>query len=276
MTRFQSGALLLFALVSTSLSADTMKGNFHFGNVRFDAVDAIAYQVDVKDEKAPLTIVALTDFKIDRPGVMAAIDPIQALYTQSGEKGNFVTVRIASPDHCSVAGWLASTQQQIDLGGFSGKNTVSANSRVNGECATKHPEKLFDDEYDFKFSYDVPITVVPKPTTLTAGGGDAGSQYLALLKAIQARDWTGAHLHVPEGSLPDTKAKVAESNYFENLELNYPKASATVTGGLMKGDRAQIDIAGMNHDGRKINGTVMMKKVGSDWRVIDQQFYGTE
>ena len=32
----------------------------------------------------------------------------------------------------------------------------------------------------------------------------------------------------------------------------------------------------MNHDGRKINGTVVMKKVGSDWRVIDQQFYGTE
>ena len=52
--------------------------------------------------------------------------------------------------------------------------------------------------------------------------------------------------------------------------------SATVTGGLMKGDRAQIDVAGSNHDGRKIKGVVALKKVGSNWRVVDQQFYGTE
>ena len=258
------------------MAADMVKGSFHFGKVRFEPVDAFAYQVDVNGEKAPATIVALTSFKIDRAAVLAAIDPVNAFYAQSGEKGNFMMVRIISPERCSVAGFLAEDQQQIDLGGFPAKNTVSTSSRVAGECFTKQPEKSFNNEYDFRFSYDVPITAIPKPTTLPAGGGEPGSQYLSLLKAIQASDWDGAHLHVAEGELPDTKQKASQSNYFQNLSLNYPKASATVTGGLMKGDRAQIDVAGSNHDGRKIKGVVALKKVGSNWRVVDQQFYGTE
>ena len=51
---------------------------------------------------------------------------------------------------------------------------------------------------------------------------------------------------------------------------------ASVTGGVMKGDRANLDIAGTHHDGHKIKGVVLMKKLGSDWWVIDQQFFGGE
>ena len=57
--------------------------------------------------------------------------------------------------------------------------------------------------------------------------------------------------------------------------MNYPK-TAKVTGGLMKGDRANVEIRGVNHDGRKIKGTVAMQKISGEWRVLDQSFYGED
>jgi hypothetical protein len=272
--------LLFFALFLTaSLSADTVKGSFRFGPVKFEPVDAFAYQVDVEGEKTPTTIVAMTSYKIDRPAVLAAIDPVQSFYAQTGGgTGNFVLVRIVAPDKCGIFAGLTTGDrpQDIDLSSsnFPAKN-MSSPTRIAGDCFTKAPAKFFDDEYEFHFTYDVPITAIPKPTALAAGGGDPGTQYAALVKAIQASDWDGAHAHVAEGELPATKKKASESNYFEGLQLNYPK-NVTVTGGLIKGDRAQLDLRGTSHDGRKITGVVMMKKNGNDWRVLGQQFYGTE
>jgi len=270
---------ILALLVAAHVSADTIKGSFRFGPVKFEPVDAFAYRVDVEGEKEPMTIVAMTSYKIDRAAVLAAIDPIQSFYAQTGGgTGNFVLVRIVAPDKCGIFAGLTTGDrpQDIDLSSskFPAKNTSSP-TRIAGECFMKAPAKFFDDEYEFHFTYDVPITAIPKPTVLAAGGGDPGTQYVALVKAIQASDWDGAHLHVAEGELPATKKKASESNYFENLQLNYPK-NVTVTGGLTKGDRAQLDVRGTSHDGRKITGVVMLKKNGSDWHVLDQQFYGTE
>lgn len=271
--------LLIFALFLTAqLSADTIKGSFRFGKVKFEPVDAFAYQADVEGEKAPMTIVAMTSYKIDRAAVLGAIDPVQSFYAQTGGgTGNFVLVRIVAPDRCSVYAGLTTGErpQDINLGKFPAKNTTSSATRITGDCFMKAPEKMFDDEYEFHLTYDVPVTPFPKPSPLAAGGGDPGTQYAALVKAIQASDWDAAHLHVADGELPATKKKVSESNYFEGLRANYPK-TVTVTGGLIKGDRAQLDVRGTNHDGRNITGVVMMKKNGSDWRVLDQQFYGTE
>ncbi|MGZ7040062.1 MAG: hypothetical protein ACXVJO_17935, partial [Thermoanaerobaculia bacterium] len=217
-------------------------------------------------------------FKIDRAAVMAAIDPDNSLYAQTENlSGNSVWMWSLKPDRCNVRAFLASGDrpQEIDFGSFPGKVRSSTGSLIAGECFTDRPQKNFDEEYEFRLSYDTPITALVKPSPLPAGGGEPGAQYLALVKAIQAADWDVAHLHVREGELPDTRQKVAESNYFENLAANYPK-SATVTGGLMKGDLAQINIRGTHHDGQKIEGVVALKKVGKDWRVVDQQFHSTQ
>jgi hypothetical protein len=264
-------------LAAPLAAADPIKGSFQFGQIRFEPVDILAFQADV-GEKAPVTFVVVTSFKIDRAAVIAAIDPGNSLYAQAeNNQGNTVMLVAMSPERCRVKALLAAGDrpQDIDFGSFPSKTSVSSDSRIAGECFTPTPEKKFDDDLDFHLSYDTPLTVIAKPTPLPAGGGEPGAQYLALVKAIQAADWDVAHLHVREGELPDTRKKVAESNYFENLAANYPK-SATVTGGLMKGDRAHLDIRGIHQDGHKIEGVVALKKVGSDWRVVDQQFYGTQ
>src|SRR6185295_19335299 len=54
--------------------ADEIQGTFHFGKTRFTPKDALAFQVDGKEPGKPMTVVVLTDFKIDRPAAMAAID----------------------------------------------------------------------------------------------------------------------------------------------------------------------------------------------------------
>ena len=265
---------LLFLLVGISPLFAADNGNFHFGKVKFEPTDTFAYQVESKDPAKPMTIVVVTDFKIDRPAVLAAINTPGAFVMQTGEKGSFVLVRLVAADKCGVGGFLAPTQQEIDLGdSFPAKTTASTASRIAGECWTSKPGKMFEDAYDFHLSYDVPITVIPKPTSLPAGGGEAGAAFVALVKAIQDANWDAANTHLRTDEVPPTPPKAAEMKiYFKGLELNYPK-TATVTGGLMKGDRANIDIRGTNHDGNKITGIVALKKIDGQWRVLEQNYY---
>ena len=84
MPRFLLSALLLVATSAASLAADTGKGTFHFGKIRFEPADAFAYQVAGPDGK-PIPIVVLTSFKIDRPAVIAAIDTIGGFIDQAGK-----------------------------------------------------------------------------------------------------------------------------------------------------------------------------------------------
>jgi len=259
--------------VSPLLAAGS--GTFHFGKVKFQPVDAFAYLADTQDPKKPtMPIVVLTDFKIDRPAVLAAINTPGAFVLQTGEKGNFVMVRMVAPDKCGVGGFFAATQQQTDLSdNYPAKTTASTASRVAGECWTAKPEKMFDDVYDFHLSYDVPITAIPKPASLPAGGGEAGAAYLVLVKAIQSANWETARPHLRTDEVPSERPKGADlKRYFEGLALNYPK-SATVSGGLMKGDRANIDIRGLDREGKKIKGVVALKKVDGQWQVLEQNFF---
>jgi hypothetical protein len=263
--------IALLALCSPLMAAN---GNFHFGKVKFEPVDTFAYQIDTKDPAKPMTVVVLTSFKIDKPAAIEAIDPAGNIIGQTGEKGSAVIVRLVAPDKCGLSGYLAPTAKQIDLGeSFTAKTTVSNATRISGECATTKPEKMFDDAYDFRLPYDVPITAITKPTPVPADGGDPGKAYVALVKAIQSSDWNVAHLHLSKEQMPDPKPKADDlKNYFEGLALNYPK-TAKVTAGLMKGNFANIEIHGTDHDGKKIKGYVAMKKVSGQWAVLDQSLY---
>jgi hypothetical protein len=277
MTRSLLALLMLAA--TTAFAADGAKGTFHFGNVNFEPVDAFAYQDTSGDPAKPLTIVLLANFKIDRTAAVNAIDTPGALIEQSGkvDGGAFLVLRVVSAERCGIYAFLNQAQRQIDLSNsFVAKGVTMTPSRVAGECATTKPEKMFDDSYDFHLSYDVPLTAIPKPTTLASGGGEPGTVYAGLVKAIQAADWNAAHLLLPPEQVPDTKPKPSEmKGYFHDLGLNYPK-TVNVAGGLLKGDSARIEIRGTNSEGKKIKGTVAMKKVASGWQVVDQSFYGAD
>lgn len=259
-----------------SLGAPLYGSTFHYGAVTFQPTDSMAFVVDSNDPAKPVTVIAMTDFKIDRADVIAAIEPSGSLVQQAGNGGgNVVFVRLSKPGKCGIAGYLGKRANQFDFGdSFTLKPAQSTAAHVAGNCATTTPGKIFDDAYDFNLSYDTPVTDIPKPTKLAAGGGDPGAAYSALVKALQSQTWDVASAHVEEESVSRGKPKTAADmkEWFHAIGLNYPK-EATVTGGSMKGDRAFVDITGKGNDGKGIHGTVAMKKVGGNWRVVDQSLY---
>jgi hypothetical protein len=271
-----TAALMALAMgAASSFAADTAKGTFHFGATKFQPVDAIAFQEADKDGK-PVTIIAFADFKIDRQDVNDSINTVSAFlsHINAAQSGNFVMVRMSKPDRCGVFGFVGNGQHQIDLGdSFASKASVGA-SRVAGECWTTAPGKMFDDAYDFHLTYDLPLTAIPKPSPLTAGGGEPGQSYLALVKGIQGSDWNSVRTRLPQDQVPSEKPSDMKF-YFHGLTLNYPK-TATVTGGLIKGGRANLDIKGIDHDGKKIRGVVMMKKTNAVWQVTEQDLFFDE
>lgn len=268
-------AFALLALAAPSFAADVAKGDFHFGPIRFQAVDGVAYQQQQGADGKPLTVIAFADYKIDRQGVIDSIEPSAALIEQMNARqgGSFVLVRLTAPGKCGLSGLIGSGAKQIDLGdGFTSKGSVGV-QRAAGDCSTTKPGKMFDDVYDFHLTYDLPLTVIPKPSALPAGGGEPGQSFAALVKAIQAADWSSAHLRLRAEEVPAAPPKASEMReYFHGLALNYPK-TVTVAGGLLKGDRANLDVKGTDHDGKKIKGTVVMTKAGGTWRVLDNAYY---
>jgi hypothetical protein len=267
-----------FLGLALGVSADEIKGTFQFGKTRFTPSDALAYQVEGQEPGQPVTIVILTDFKIDRAMALAAIDTAGGIMGQifTQQKGNAVFVSLGAEGKCGVSGFFGG-YQSVGLGeGFTATTKTATPSRVTGSCATDKPGKMFDDAYEFRLSYDVPVTAIPKPTAVGAGGGEAGAAYLALVKAIQAADYPTASRHLPDHQLPAKAPAAAEAaDYFHGLALNYPK-TAKVTGALVKGDLARVDVEGVHYEGRKIKGPVSMKKTDGVWRVLDQGFSFTE
>jgi hypothetical protein len=271
-------AISLLILVSaTSFAADGAKGTFHFGNVQFTPVDSMAYLES--DVDPPVKIVMLTNFKIDRLAVLEAIDTPGAVIDQTSrsEGGAMLIIRALSPEKCGLSAFLNQAQRQIDLGNsFVAKGVVATPSRAAGECATSKPDKMFDDVYEFRLSYDLPMTAIPKATVLPAGGGEPGAIYAELVKAIKTADWTAAHAKLPPDQVPATKPKASEmKDYFHGLVLNYPK-TVKVMNGQVKGSRATINITGTNYEDKKIKGGVAMKKTADGWQVVDQSFYFDE
>jgi hypothetical protein len=268
------------ALVGLALGAgaDEIKGTFRLGDIRFTPTDALAYEVEGKEPGKPATVVILTDFKIDRPAALAAIDTAGGVMGQIflQQSGNAVFVTLATEGQCGASGFFEGSRS-VGLGeGFTATTKTATPSRVAGSCATDKPGKMFDDEYEFRLAYDVPVTAIPKPTALGAGGGEAGAAYLALVKAIQAADFPTARRHLPDHQLPAKAPAAAESkDYFHGLALNYPK-TAKVTGALVKGDLARVEIEGVHYEGRKIKGPVSMQKTAGVWRVTDQSYSFSE
>jgi hypothetical protein len=193
------------------------------------------------------------------------------------QAGNFLIVTLPSPDRCGVQAFLESGKQVELPDNFPATTRTSSATRIAGDCSTSKPEKtMFGDAYDFHVTYDVPLVALARAIPVPAGGGEPGSALVALIKAIRAADWDAAHLHLREEEVPKTALKASEmKQYFEGLALNYPK-SATVTGGVMKGDQARLEIEGTTYEGKKIKGEFAMKKVAGNWRVVDFNLYGAE
>jgi len=164
-----------FLGLALGAGADEIKGTFQFGKIRFTPTEALAYQVEGKEPGKPVTVVVLTDFKIDRPAALAAIDTAGGIMGQifTRQSGNAVFVTLATEGQCGVGGFFEGSRS-VGLGeDFTATTKTATSSRVAGSCATDKPGQMFDDAYEFRLTYDVPPRSPSRPRWARAGARPA-------------------------------------------------------------------------------------------------------
>lgn len=254
-----------------NLAADEAKGTFRYDTTTVKVSDAIAYRQDVNGKV--ITVVAFTDIKIDRQAVLDALDPWTGVFQQVATgQGNVIVLRLNSPTECGAYAFLSATSHSLSMSDdYPAHAKSTGEGRVAGDCATAAPVKSFEKTYEFKLAYDQPLMAITKATALPAGGGAPGAAFLELAKAIQAKNAKLVLLHVPANEMPSEPSPA----WLEGLALNYPKR-VVVKEGVAKGDRARLEIAGMNYEDKKVKGTIEMQKVQGNWRVTGMAMFFSE
>jgi hypothetical protein len=268
--------LIVAALVPTLVAAQ-QRGFFHYGDVRFVPTDIVAWQAEASGEEPAHTVVAFTDFTVDRKQLVAAIDTVTDLQMQvyARESGNFVIARLLAPDRCGIVAYLTSGErpQQISLSSDFPATFKTVSSRVAGSCRTDGKRNFGEDKYEFRLPFDVAITAIPKPQPLPKDGGEPGRALVALSKAIEKKDFAVARRHLHLDEMPRNGAAPSDMKlYFEGLALNHPKSVKT-TGGLIKGDRAQVEVKGVSAEGSNLRGIYLMEKRDGAWRITAKSLY---
>jgi hypothetical protein len=170
------------------------------------------------------------------------------------------------PERCDVSAYLSQTSQHLGLGSdFAAKLDDTEGPQIAGECSTPGPDKIFDNTFEFRLPFDLRLTTIPEPTDLGPGGGEPGKALVALVGAIQAKDWDTVSRHIPKADVPAGKPTNADL-IIKGLALNYP-TELQVTEGLIKGTRALLLIRGKDKDGKKIKGHFSLSKDEDLWRV---------
>lgn len=262
--------ICLFVHTATGFSGQA-KAEFRFNEEQIKLIDSMAYLQDEGDPAKPITVVVFTDFALDHQAVVDEIDPLTGLYDQTMlNKGNTVILSLVSQEQGGISAFLSETsqrrKQRLGLGfDFPVKMETIDTSRVAGVCFTNQPKKMFDDTYEFRLSFDLPVTPTAKPSLLGPGGGEPGKALQALFRSIPAKNWDVASLHLPKDFLPSEKPEQLNS-FFQGLEINFP-SEATITEGQIKGNRARLKITGKDHEGKKIKGRFDLKEEQEGWRI---------
>src|SRR5262245_48451823 len=171
--------------------------------------------------------------------------------------------------------------ERSDRGGtFKAELSTNTADKVAGRIFTPAPVKTRDGT-----SYSVDLTfsaIVAKPaagTALPAGGGEPGKALTAFLAAREKKDWPTF-----KAALAPSAAQRFVKSYNDDTEnltdmldtLNFwiPARDVKITGGLLMGDAATIDVEGAMASGVKALSLVRLIKAASGWAFQDAAMAG--
>ena len=245
-------------------AANTSSGHFRLDKVKSSFTASCAYRVS-NDEAPGSTqlVVLLANKPLDCAAYDTGFNPIEAAEDAMGKVSAATVVLKLSPAGDSAGGsWQSREPSDSFSFGGQGEFKLSKNTdtRVEGRYRTLKAEPFFDKTFDFdlKFAADV-LAGSLAGTALPAGGGDPGKTLQAYLKAVGKKDMAGAKKFAL-----DEYASMAE--YAREMELQ----QATVSGGLVKGTRAALDVAGKTFGGDKVRGRVFLVQEGGAWKVANR------
>jgi hypothetical protein len=221
--------------------------------------------------------VILASVPLDCAAADRELDPVSFLESAIGEaKGAYVSLNV-SADGSRIDGSWRSTEPS-DAFSFGGQGEVKLTrndeTRIEGRYRTLEPESFFDKFFEFDLTIAVDLlagSLAGEP--LPQGGGEPGKAYAAYLKAVAKEDPAGLQKLVVKTRAQEIAQEVEMDAFKAMFELTKSQElkTWTISGGLLKGDRATLDVEGKSFDGDKMRGQVFLRKEDGAWKVADKK-----
>ncbi len=205
----------------------------------------VQHPVEQQELKAPVGDAAWVEIGITRTSEFGDEPKVQ-VYSQS--------IKFSADAAGNVSG---GDYPRIEL-------TSTGPDRFAGRVYHSGPQKIFDDTFQYDFSFDLPLSDPNAPigSPLPAGGGEPGHAYLQWVAAIHAVDVAGLQALVPPEMAEQLEGDDARDTLDAMQELT-PK-DVTILGGSSDGDTAVLDIEG-TLAGEKAHGKITLTRMGEHW-----------
>jgi hypothetical protein len=268
MNRMTSLALALAVALTAgnALAAAKPSGHYRMGDQRFAVADGVALRL-WKDDEREVYGVVLGEGPFDTKAGIGSVDPLDAIAESAPADSGamLLTLRAGDGGALEIASLIA-RPDSFSTNGDGKERILVAGGRITGEW-TKPETEFFDQTYEISLRFDLPITELPDPgQSLPADGGAPGKAYLAFLAAVGQGD---ARAVIAAQSLPEGMAELLDQDFLvEAAAMSHP-TSATILGGWIDGDRAQLRISGQHSFGHTVRGRIEMKNEGGIWKVGD-------
>ena len=271
-------AIAVLLVTTTSLDAAPGKasGFFRLDKTRSTFTSACAFKLpDASGTTAGTVHVVLSDKPIDCDAADTSFDPVDAAKAQVRSlKPAFVTFTLpfgaATVDRID-GGWVSTDPE--DGFSFGGEGTIAVKvntaTHVQGRYFLEKPSAFFDKTFQFDFTWDASVLAGSQSgTPLPAGGGDIGAAYQKYLAALAKGDLAAVKTTLIAAKAADMPTlKPADLKRFMGLLQAFELKTATVSGGVQRGDQAALLVKGVGYDKLRGDGRVIMQREGGVWKV---------
>lgn len=268
-----AAGLLVFAAPALAAAANTGSGTFRMDKTKSTFKAACGYRVaNPETPGAAKSVLVLSSVPLDCAALDTGFDPLAAAdEAVKAAKGAIIQLTIGASGEEASGNW--SSYDPSDSFGFGGQGTLkltkNSDTRLEGSYKTAKPESFFDKtfEFDLKFGADL-LAGSLAGTPLPAGGGEPGKVYQAYVKAIGKKD--------KKALRPLLTAAAAQEllddggDFVLDIRQGLALKTVKVIGGLEKGDRAALDVEGVDGDKSKKRGRAYLLKEGGSWKFSEE------
>jgi hypothetical protein len=151
-------------------------------------------------------------------------------------------------------------------------------SIAQGRVYMKEPDESFGHKYNFDIRFDTPVkadtTSANKAsgTPLPAGGGEPGKAYMEYDKVARAGDLKGLKKFAADERMAKQLDDPDAPKMIEMMKL-MRASDIKIVQGFVNGDDATLIVEGKDPmGGGKSTGTVTMRRVGKDWKLVKESW----
>lgn len=257
-------------------AAGKASGYFRMDKLRTTFAHACAFRVLDPASPSGTTHVVLSSVPLDCEAADRSFSPVEALKA-AAEAKKPALVTLSFPAGGAVTriehgSWESA--DPVDSFSFGGQGTVTMQANTEtvttGRYAVAKPESFFDKTFQFDFSWDTPVLSGSMAGTPVKGdGGEIGAAYRRYLAAVAKGDLAAVRANATTeraGSIPDVKG--SEAQRFAKLMQAFELKTATIIGGVQRGDDAVLLVQGLDFDKMAMHGRVVMRRDAGTWKVV--------